>query len=1158
MTSLRLSLRWVSLTVLLGLLGGVWPGDVAVASVRRSSPRAEAAHWALVVAGDGWQGSEALASVLREQYGFRVLDLMGPDATQKAIDGAMFEIADAIGEYDQLLVHLSLDVVHSPEGALLVPVDGRSEDHWTLLKVRDLLDWLNTLPTSAALVTYPGCDTERLDGLPTYRRSGPVEVLLACGFRTRPRMIQRSRKGVVQRLELESPEAVGWRGDAVAGELAAILAEAVARHEAVTSLELADALSERLEPMRFSLETYPAGEKPRFRFAHIASQNEYETRYAQAAAYGELAQTLQDYLGAAAKDPDLATALAGLLERIATSPNGAAAGAALGERDVLRLQGLAVQLLSRLEASDETRDAMAKIVVGAASSLVRRSAVLALSSQPDLRPVDLEVLRAAVADPDPSVRTAAVSGLALAKDEDSASLLVAAIPDEDDADARSTMILALSDFGRQKDRPLFLDLASHEDWRTREGAVGALTRLGPDPAVNEVLLGLLAGDANSQVRQAAAAALGRTWVEKQKGEIVSHLGEALLDSGSGSAADGLRAAAAGSLGELGGAGAEAALREFLSTGGPERVTVAAIEALGRMRSRAALPELHRAAQADSVSVRRATVTALGKIATPEAVEIIFSKLEDKDPYVRGEAERLLGSLQVGQQTLLDSADSDSALVRKVAVEDLLRRKDSDSLAALIASLGDPDEGVRMRTVEGLAETADADVVVAVLQALDGKDTLIRIGCIRVLGLVRAGDAERILAALGAAASDDDERVRAAAVEALGRRHDPASLRIVLQASEDPSSEVRIAAAEALGRYRTDDAVQRLEVMAKTDPSERVHEVAVEVLSSPLGPGPGDTGPAPGSLSIRSIFGKGDRQYLEVSDGFRRKRFQQFRRGLFTVGDQRPAAFVESHRAALQDLGITPSEINVMLALAENAGNLDFVGTWDSSFLSFGLFAWTLGGESARGELPALLARIKAEDAGLFEKYWGVHGLDVVDIRPTDWQSSETGPVTGRFELSGQPIESAADKGQFRQAPWAFFFWLAGQDPAVQALEVEHALGRLGLFYDTDAYTAGGHRISELITSEYGVSLILDNHVNRPAYVRQCLEQALKRTELSDPSTWATEDERRLIEAYLDIRVTHGSSPMTDAEKRARVTKKYLDLGVVSDSRGSFTPAGAGR
>ena len=310
-------------------------------------------------------------------------------------------------------------------------------------------------------------------------------------------------------------------------------------------------------------------------------------------------------------------------------------------------------------------------------------------------------------------------------------------------------------------------------------------------------------------------------------------------------------------------------------------------------------------------------------------------------------------------------------------------------------------------------------------------------------------------------------------------------------------------------------------------------------------------PAPGSLSIKSVVGRNNRQFLAVSDGFRNKRFQKFRQGLSTTGNQKPLAIVQSQRDELRNIGVSQSEVNVMLAVAENEGNLDAINTWDDAFLSFGLFQWTAGQASARGELPALLARIKNEDRDLFDKYCGQHGLDVVDIKPSDWMTSNTGPLTGRFSLRGQTIRSKAQKGLLREAPWAFYFWRAGQDPAVQAMEIKHALDRLKQFYSTDRYTVNGHRVSDLVTSEYGVGLILDNHVNRPAYVRQCLAKALVKVALPDPAGWGTEEERKLIASYLEIRVTHGRTPMTHARKRARVTKKYLDNGTISDQRGSF-------
>jgi len=309
-------------------------------------------------------------------------------------------------------------------------------------------------------------------------------------------------------------------------------------------------------------------------------------------------------------------------------------------------------------------------------------------------------------------------------------------------------------------------------------------------------------------------------------------------------------------------------------------------------------------------------------------------------------------------------------------------------------------------------------------------------------------------------------------------------------------------------------------------------------------------PASGSLSIKSVTGSNNRQYLKVTDGVHHKQFCKFRLGLYTTGKQKPADYVKSHAHELRALGITRSEINVMIAVAENEGNLDAINTWDSAFLSFGLFQWTAGQKSARGELPALLARIKKEDRDLFDKYCGQHGLDVVEVTP--------GLEYGYFSLHGTKIRTPAAKAQLRQAPWAFYFWLAGQDPAVQAMEIKHALGRLDQFYDTDRYRVNDrYRVSDLVTSEYGVGLILDNHVNRPAYVKACLAKALAQTRLRDPEGWGTEEERKLIDAYAKIRVTHGRSPMTDAEKRARVTKKYLTSGTISDRRGSFKRSSSG-
>lgn len=267
-------------------------------------------------------------------------------------------------------------------------------------------------------------------------------------------------------------------------------------------------------------------------------------------------------------------------------------------------------------------------------------------------------------------------------------------------------------------------------------------------------------------------------------------------------------------------------------------------------------------------------------------------------------------------------------------------------------------------------------------------------------------------------------------------------------------------------------------------------------------------------------------------------------GLSLVGNQTIANYIQTNRDFLRSLDISDSAINVILAVSENEGNLDAINSYDNSFMSFGIFQWTLGAAAAEGELPALLKKIKLGQPAAFWTYFGQFGLDV-------WE--KTGTTYGYLTFKGNKIATPDFKEVFRRPSWAFRFWDAGQDDRVKGVQIEHALSRLKNFYfKTDsANTIYGFPLSKIITSEYGVGLILDNHVNRPGYVRTCIKKAMDAKDLKNPTSWTSAEERKVLEAYLDIRVTHGDSPMTSARHRENVTKKYLAQHVISDERHSF-------
>ena len=286
------------------------------------------------------------------------------------------------------------------------------------------------------------------------------------------------------------------------------------------------------------------------------------------------------------------------------------------------------------------------------------------------------------------------------------------------------------------------------------------------------------------------------------------------------------------------------------------------------------------------------------------------------------------------------------------------------------------------------------------------------------------------------------------------------------------------------------------------------------------------------------------KHVTVADGVHTSKFRKFKLGYYNYGSVKTADFIDANRAELKHLGMTDSALNVMLGVSENEGNLDAINTWDNAIMTFGMFQWTIGVNNAKGELPALFRKIKDADPDVFDRYYGQYGLDI-------W--NKTTGTHGHLVLNGQIINTTSEKAQFRKPKWCFYFWKAGQDPLVQAISLQHAFSRIGTFARSPACQVNGHDVADIVTSEYGMALVLDNHVNRPGYIKGCLTMAMNAVGLknTDPVDWTTADERKLIDRYVAIRETYGNSPMTDARKRARVTKRYLAKGIISGERHSF-------
>jgi hypothetical protein len=274
-----------------------------------------------------------------------------------------------------------------------------------------------------------------------------------------------------------------------------------------------------------------------------------------------------------------------------------------------------------------------------------------------------------------------------------------------------------------------------------------------------------------------------------------------------------------------------------------------------------------------------------------------------------------------------------------------------------------------------------------------------------------------------------------------------------------------------------------------------------------------------------------------------KVFRKHKKGVYTVGKHKPADFIEKNPEHLKSIGLTDSMMRIIAAVSMNEGNLEAINTWDDSFMTFGMFQWTIGQGEGKGELPALVNLVKETDASAFNKYFSLYGLDI--------SAPHTDRIYGHFTLNYLVVDHPAKKEKLRSEEWAQRFWEAGQDPVVQAVQVKHAASRLGTFYWKTGKAPQTFRLSDLVSSELGVALLLDNHVNRPGYVRTCVERAMVQTGLQNPEQWGAEEEQKLLLAYLDIRKVHGKYPMTHAYERAEKMYALQKAGKLSSERGSF-------
>jgi hypothetical protein len=263
----------------------------------------------------------------------------------------------------------------------------------------------------------------------------------------------------------------------------------------------------------------------------------------------------------------------------------------------------------------------------------------------------------------------------------------------------------------------------------------------------------------------------------------------------------------------------------------------------------------------------------------------------------------------------------------------------------------------------------------------------------------------------------------------------------------------------------------------------------------------------------------------------------FQAGFYAKGVTELETFIAAQGTTLPQ---TSSVLRVLAAVAQNEGPLEAINSYDNSFLSAGFQQWTLGPDGDPGELPVLLARLAATDAAAFSDCFGRYDL-----------SARATGRTGFLTIAGTQVATATEKEQFRSKEWAYRFWRACHHPSMRAAQMTLAAERIGI---ARALPMRGHTIASWLTSEHGVALLLDEHVNRPGHLPGTLEGAVNALvndgSPADPERWGQSEEAALIRAYVDAR---GQTTMTDPMGRAKRIAASVMAGRLSDDRGSFVP-----
>ena len=470
----------------------------------------------------------------------------------------------------------------------------------------------------------------------------------------------------------------------------------------------------------------------------------------------------------------------------------------------------AARILGRIGDARAVDDLVARL--GDRDDRLRMAAAEALGAIGDARAL-APIVRATLRDPAPQVRAHAAGAVARIEGERAVDVLVAALADPDYA----TRIRALEAFEtmRIEDTSPLEAALRDGNAEVRRRAALALERVG---YLERVVQRLTSEDRAVRTRAfAALIEIGQVGLAESVASYVHHTSFEV------------RAIAARACGELGVARVTPVLlRAVDDPSWPVRAAVC--EALGRLAPPEAPPVLVKALLDPEETVREAAAEALtGYGAGPMAdhVEALAAAYDRGSVAIRRGLVTLVGRIDgATASSLLARASVDpSDGVRLPAVAALGERGSDAPIESLVARLTDASVDVRMAAVTALGSVGRPEAFEGLLRALPGAPGAVRDRIAEALARIGSGALFERLPELEQNASVD---VRLGIAWTLGKLGDAGGVPTLARFLRSGQAPLRASAAGALAKI-DDDGARRALLAAAQDPDGRVRAAVVNGL-----------------------------------------------------------------------------------------------------------------------------------------------------------------------------------------------------------------------------------------------------------------------------------------------------------------------------------------